>query len=57
MRRIRIDRRSRGQRLPQPDDVALDPRDLDIVRAKAALRDDHRAADSTGQRTRRSDGE
>jgi hypothetical protein len=36
MRRIRIDKRSRRLRLP-PDDLPLDLRDPDIVRAKAAL--------------------
>ena len=43
MRRIRTDRRSRRPRLPQPDDLSLDPRDPDIVRAKAASPDKHRA--------------
>lgn len=55
MRRIRIDRRSRLRRLPQPDDLSLDPRDPDIVRAKAASPDNHRAADRAGRGTRRSD--
>jgi hypothetical protein len=48
MRRIRIDRRSRRRRPPQPDDLSLDPRDPDIVRAKAASPDKHRAADIPG---------
>lgn len=48
MRRIRIDGRSRRRRLLQPDDLSLDPRDPDIVRAKAASADKHRAADSPG---------
>ena len=57
MRRIRIDRRSRRRRFPQPDDLSLDPRDPDIVHAKAASPENHRAADSAGHGIRRSDGE
>jgi hypothetical protein len=36
MWRIRIDRRNRRRRVPPPGDLPLDPRDPDIVRAKAA---------------------
>jgi hypothetical protein len=57
MRRIRIDRRSRRRRLPQPDDLPFDPRDPDIVRAKAASPDNHRAADGAGHGIRRFDSE
>ena len=35
MRRIRIDKRTRRRPVP-PGDLPLDPRDPDIVRAKAA---------------------
>jgi hypothetical protein len=38
MKQIRVDQRGRRRRRPSPEILPLDPRDLDLVRAKALRR-------------------